>query len=171
MYFRVLYNVLRSVVLCMVVAQQIFGTRFQYGLVVSGSMEPAMHHGSFIVTEHREQMPIGVGDVITFVGGAGTRYKKMSIAHRVVRRHVRDGAECFVTRGDANPSDDAAMGIHGLGVPCAGRDRIEGKVVLHVPYAGWPFLIVRALVAKARHLCVELAHWMAYDGGAWVKIG
>ncbi len=89
---------------------------FGYGVsvVLSGSMEPALSAGDLIVV--REEESYAVGDAIVFRDGAGfTVHRLQSI----------DG-ETFITRGDANNTDDA---------PIRAAD-VKGKVVKRLKGAG-----------------------------------
>lgn len=89
---------------------------FGYGasVVLSGSMEPALAAGDLIIVH--EEDTYAVGDAIVFRDGAGfTVHRLKSI----------DG-EMFVTRGDANDTDDA---------PIRAAD-VKGKVVKCLKGAG-----------------------------------
>lgn len=89
---------------------------FGYGasVVLSGSMEPAISAGDLIIV--REEDNYAVGDAIVFRDGASfTVHRLKSI----------DGEE-FVTRGDANDTDDA---------PIRAAD-VKGKVVKCLKGAG-----------------------------------
>ena len=89
---------------------------FGYGasVVLSGSMEPALAAGDLIIVH--EEDTYAVGDAIVFRDGAGfTVHRLKSI----------DG-ETFVTRGDANDTDDA---------PIRAAD-VKGKVIKRLKGAG-----------------------------------
>jgi signal peptidase I len=91
--------------------------------VASASMEPTVPVGSMIVTVPVSADRLRVGDVITFHRpGDGTL-----VTHRIAR--IEEGADgrYFVTRGDANGSDDGwVVPARGTGLRC----------VFHVPYLG-----------------------------------
>lgn len=91
----------------------IFG--FSTAVVVSGSMEPALSIDDMLVIRKGESY--GTGDIITFQSGENL------VTHRI----VGETEEGFVTRGDANNTNDAEK------VP---PDQIVGKVVWHIPGIG-----------------------------------
>lgn len=89
---------------------------FGYGasVVLSGSMEPALSAGDLIIV--REEESYAVGDEIVFRDG------KSFTVHRL---QSIDG-DTFVTRGDANDTDDA---------PIRAAD-VKGKVIKRLKGAG-----------------------------------
>lgn len=127
----------------------VFG--FSTAIVLSGSMEPALHVDDLIVV--RAQEAYSVGDVVTFESGGSL------VTHRI----AGETAEGFVTRGDANNADD--------GAPVAPGD-IVGRVVLRIPVAGAALAFLRTppgmtLLVLCALLLLErplLARWLR--GGA-----
>lgn len=98
--------------------------------VLSGSMEPGIPTGSLVAVERLEGEAdvarIEVGDVITFLPNPDD---PTLVTHRVVSiGGMADGSPVFVTRGDANGSNDAAP---------VGATQVRGEVRYHVPYAGY----------------------------------
>lgn len=91
-------------------------------VVLSGSMAPAYPVGSIIYYKQTGFESLGEGDAITF--GIGER----SLAtHRIVS--VDREAKTFVTKGDANPAQDAEP------VP---YERVRGRATrFALPYAGY----------------------------------
>lgn len=92
-------------------------------IVKSGSMAPAIETGSLVVVMPAHEYK--VGDVITF--GKDTK-TSIPTTHRIVS--IRSEAEqtYYSTKGDANEEKDPSE--------TAARDVI-GKVLFHVPYAGF----------------------------------
>ena len=86
-------------------------------VVVSGSMEPAVHTGSrvFIDTTYRD---VKERDIIAFETGG------VFVTHRVVQ--VTD--EGYVTKGDANGSEDPGI------LP---QSALRGRVVMWLPWLGY----------------------------------
>ena len=68
--------------------------------ILSGSMEPTIEEGSLILIKETPKDKINNGDIITF------RYEGTNniVTHRIVE--VINNGEEFVTRGDANNTDD-----------------------------------------------------------------
>lgn len=90
-------------------------------VAVSGSMEPVIHVGDFLVT--REQKEYRVGEIITYLSGSSL------ITHRVI---AVDGGY-LLTQGDANnvADDPVAPG------------QVQGKVVLRIPGLGRVVMFLR----------------------------
>lgn len=106
---------------------------WQGGIVLTGSMEPALKTGSLaFVQPVGDASSVKVGDIVTFVLPSDPGEE---ISHRVVE--VVNGSQGleFRTKGDANQSADTEL------VPAAD---VHGKVRLSVPYLG-------SLAGKLRH--------------------
>ncbi|MCR5707590.1 MAG: signal peptidase I [Ruminococcus sp.] len=71
--------------------------------VVTGSMEPSLHVGDFIIIEKTDPEELTNGDIISFYSEQSDIYG-MLVTHRIVGKSD-DGR--FITRGDANPVDDS----------------------------------------------------------------
>lgn len=99
----------------------VFG--FRAAVVLTGSMESAISPGDLIVTEKRNGY--AVGDIVTYMTDGGA-----SITHRI----VRTTAEGYITKGDANDSEDADV---------VKSEAVSGKVVLTVPYIGHAVLFLK----------------------------
>lgn len=119
--------------------------------VESGSMSPTYPVGSLLVTAQLDPTEITVGMPIVFTD---PREAGRLVTHRVVG--VTPGAEpAFVTRGDANVTNDPA--------PVPTR-LVRGRVLWSVSYLGaaldwlqWPRSFVLLVVAPAVALaCIEL---------------
>lgn len=84
-------------------------------VVVSGSMADTIEVNDIVIAKRRDSYE--VGDVVSFESG------ELLITHRIV--DVRDGR--FVTKGDANDSEDAEL---------LSEDNIVGEVFFIIPGAG-----------------------------------
>ena len=71
--------------------------------VVTGSMEPSLHVGDYIIIKKTDPETLENGDIISFYSEQSDIYG-MLVTHRIVGR-ADDGR--FITRGDANPVDDS----------------------------------------------------------------
>ncbi len=91
----------------------VFG--WSWAVVLSGSMEPAIAVDDLVITRATDDY--AVGDVVMYDGGNSVT------THRI----VGETAEGYVTRGDANNTDDPAP------VPA---EKIVGEVVGVIPRAG-----------------------------------
>lgn len=96
-----------------------FENWYQVKVVLSGSMEPAIHVGSVVVL--KPQASYVVGDVITF--GVDNR-QQIPVTHRIIGQ---EGSR-FITQGDANDNVDPGT--------VAPRE-IIGGVQFSVPYVGY----------------------------------
>ena len=85
-------------------------------VVVSGSMEPEIGVGDFIVTAARSEYE--VGDIVTYIGPDG-----VSTTHRIVAKFGQQ----YVVQGDANNAPDTFR---------PSTENIVGKVVLVLPGFG-----------------------------------
>lgn len=88
-------------------------------LVLSGSMEPSIGIGSIIVVGSQDQYRLQ--DVITFVTEGRT------VTHRIAGMKTVSGRVTYVTKGDANRSEDEGE---------VGQEEVVGKVVLVIPLIG-----------------------------------
>jgi signal peptidase len=97
---------------------------YEIRIVQSGSMEPALMTGGLILIHPEERYY--VNDIITY--GENKRRRDIPTTHRIVDERISDGQLAYVTKGDANESEDGTL--------VTDRD-ILGKVVFHVPYLGF----------------------------------
>ena len=91
--------------------------------VVSGSMEPNIPVGGLVYVDQTPPEEIQEGDVIAFYSSVDAG---AIITHRVVENYVTAGE--FVTKGDANPEEDAVRAVY---------DCYRGKVVKVIPKIGY----------------------------------
>jgi signal peptidase I len=101
-------------------------------IVQTGSMEPAIRTGSFIIV--RPQEAYAAGDIITY------RWEQdpdTTITHRIIDVEEQGGVTSYVTKGDANEAND--------GDPIA-HDTVVGAVVFSVPYIGYPIAFAQTMV-------------------------
>lgn len=90
-------------------------------MVLSGSMEPAILIGDIIIT-HRQDQYIK-NDTVTFYGE-----ESRVVTHRIVSVSQEKNQTKFITKGDANRSEDDAS-IY--------QDAIIGKVIFIIPKLGY----------------------------------
>ena len=119
-------------------AQMLIGIR-PY-VVMSGSMEPSVHTGAVVfVNTKADPDECHVGDIIVFPKGDNT------VSHRIVSEE--DGA--FITKGDANPADDAGP------VP---KGEVKGRVIYSIPYVGYIIVALRSPTGIAALLFFALLY-------------
>lgn len=105
---RKVWNLVTTLILlaALVAAFLVVGVRFigiQPYIVLSGSMEPAIHTGAMVYVKETDPAQLEVGDIITFrIAG------DIPATHRIVE--VTE--EGFVTKGDANEHEDNGIVPH-----------------------------------------------------------
>lgn len=95
--------------------------------VMSGSMEPAIHTGSIVITEVANPSQLKVGDVISYTM---KNDETVTVTHRLVSVSRKSGSYIFRTKGDANKTAD---------LDDISQNRLKGKVILTVPLLGYFF--------------------------------
>lgn len=101
-------------------------------VVLSGSMEPAIHRGDLLVlTNYVERQPLTVGDIVVYkLPGRG-----IPIVHRIIKLHENaTRAVDVLTKGDNNIPDDREL--YGRDMKWLQRDMIVGRSCAFLPYAG-----------------------------------
>ncbi len=109
------------VAILVILSSPIAGGKGVVFAVLSGSMEPKIHTGSIVVVIPAKNYKIG--DVITFF----EKDKEITVTHRIKDIRKIDGQDVFITKGDANETED--------NYPVAKNDVI-GKVVFSIPLLG-----------------------------------
>lgn len=94
-------------------------------VVLSGSMLPVFDAGSIIGVKDVVPENINVGDIVTF---KDPEDKNRVITHRVMEINRENGKLSFITKGDANNSQDLSP------VP---EGNILGRATFWVPYMGY----------------------------------
>ncbi len=69
-------------------------------IVLSGSMSPAFETGDMIILQKTDPYTLKVNDVICYME------EESAVTHRIMEVQQQDGAPMYVTRGDANNSED-----------------------------------------------------------------
>jgi len=104
-------------------------------VIITGSMHPAVKIGDVAIVhklpKDKIRSEVRVGDIILFPMG------EIKVTHRVIGITEIEGKYFYVTKGDANHAPDS---------PWTLQDHVLGKVVMVVPKAGWPSLLLRTAV-------------------------
>lgn len=105
-------------------APAIFGYRILH--VISGSMEPEIENGSYIIIKEVDASELQVGDVITFISEEPAIYG-MYNTHRIydICKDTYTGETLFITKGDAHEDTDAYP---------VSVEQIVGKLVKVLPF-------------------------------------
>jgi signal peptidase len=107
-------------------------------------MSPEFEAGSYIIVKEKPTEEIGVGDVISYYVSDG----KTVLTHRVVERTGEGGSLSFITRGDANNTNDENPVAPG---------QVLGTVVLPVNGLGTFLLTLRNPRSLALYAFIILA--------------
>jgi signal peptidase len=94
---------------------------FRVFTVVSGSMEPTIRNGSFVIV--KKSQTYKTGDLITFKNTDGTE----TVTHRIVKIENLQGTYAISTKGDHNAEIDPDK---------ISPESIIGKSVFVLPFAG-----------------------------------
>jgi len=126
--------------------------------VLTGSMQPHLPPGTFIVVQPSPSANIRIGDVVTYQLRSG---QPEVVTHRVVQRTIdaTTGEVTFITQGDANNAPDA--------LPVR-EVQLRGKVWYAVPYIGW---INNVLTGESRAWLVPLVAGLLLAYAGWMLVG
>lgn len=125
--------------------------------ILTSSMTPRYPPGTLVVVRPEPPEEIGVGTVITYQLRSG---EPTVVTHRVVSVAERgDGERTFVTRGDANETDDAEP------VTTA---QVRGTLWYAVPKVGW---VSQAIDGRDRDLAVHAAAGALAVYALWMIVG
>lgn len=80
---------------------------YSFGLVTTGSMEPELHTGCFVLIEAVSPDDVKIGDVISFRSSDPSVPDGAPVTHKVVEISFENqGKRVFTTKGTANPEND-----------------------------------------------------------------
>jgi signal peptidase len=99
-------------------------------VVMSGSMEPAIHTGDLVIDKEISPLDARVGDVVTF---RDPEDPSLLISHRVMKIEIRGNKVRFTTKGDNSNA------LQRWGVAANGK---IGRVELHLWKLGYPLFWV-----------------------------
>ncbi len=109
----------------------IHGVRLDARVVETGSMEPTIPTGSVVFVSRAEHY--AKGDIIMFKRAFGAA-EAPPVTHRVVEVHLDKGEYRYVTKGDANATQDTKE---------VAAEEVTGRVRLHVPWIGYALRAAR----------------------------
>lgn len=104
-------------------------------VIITGSMHPSIKIGDVAIVhklpKDKIRSEVKVGDIILFP------MDEIKVTHRVIGITEVEGKYFYATKGDANHAPDSRWTL---------ENDILGKVVMVVPKAGWPSLLIRGAV-------------------------
>lgn len=90
-------------------------------IVISGSMEGTVNVGDLVITKTVDPATLKAGDIISFSEGSTV------ITHRIVELTENNGEPAFITKGDANDSEDPQAVTY---------SNVESIFMFRIPYIG-----------------------------------
>lgn len=121
-------------------------------IVLTGSMEPEISSGDLIICKQVEGSEVHIGDIIAFFDPDSTGTAVLT--HRVTQITEQDGTLVFITKGDANNSEDKTP------VPA---DRLVGGYQLKITGAGNVAMFMQTTAGLVVCVIVPLVLLIAYD--------
>ena len=92
-------------------------------VIMTGSMSPNLEVGDIVISKKSSITEIEENDVLEF------RRENKIIVHRAIKKYEKNGKTYIVTKGDNNENVDFGE---------VTEEELKGKVILRIPYAGWP---------------------------------
>ncbi len=100
----------------------LFG-KYGFGRIVTGSMEPDIPTGSFVLVEKMDASDLQIGDVIMFHSDDPDVPEGMPVSHAITQiNSIDNGTRSFTTKGTANAIEDTYP---------VREEAVIGKVVWH----------------------------------------
>lgn len=103
-----------------------FMSNTSVSVVLSGSMEPALHTGDLIYFRQTPANQISVGDIVVYETG-----RDMKVVHRC--QSIDEEKQTMITKGDANDVPDISP------VPFK---NVKGRVMFHLAYFGYVIVFI-----------------------------
>lgn len=122
--------------------------------VVTGSMNPTYPEGSYIIVKSTDPDKLKIGDVISFYSRDDAIAGQVN-THRIKEIKNINGSRSFVTKGDANPTEDPVE---------VKPEDIVGRVIAHADIVDgigkairnpWVYLII-VIVPLSVRLIIEM---------------
>lgn len=130
-------HILLFVLLAAVLTGAMYLTGIRPYIVLSGSMEPAIHTGSLVLVDSRAKTP-KTGEIVTY------RLQNTTVTHRIVREE--DGR--YVTKGDANETEDKGR---------VAQEEILGICRCSIPWMGYAAWWIQHPLMKAAFFLLILS--------------
>ncbi len=142
---------------------------YQRYVILTGSMTGTYDRGSIVFDKAVPTRTLEVGDPITYEPPPGASPNQKHVTHRIARVLPGPaGNRAFVTKGDANPREDAWKFT--LSQPT------QDKVMFHIPYAGYVFMFLQVREFRTALIGIPallMAGWLLLgmwrDGGHHVR--
>lgn len=126
--------------------------------VVTGSMEPSIYTGEYIIVEKTDEHDLNEGDIISFYSEQSDIRGRL-VTHRIVGKNS-DGS--FITRGDANPVADSVS---------VKPEKIVGRYKGKARFFIWLSSFVNAKKLLLLLVVIPMTCISLYEAKTVVKIG
>ncbi|MFL5845327.1 MAG: signal peptidase I [Solirubrobacteraceae bacterium] len=138
-------------------------------IILTGSMTGTYDPGSLVFDKPVATSTLKVGDPITYAPPPGASPNQKLVTHRIFKVVPGpDGQRAFITKGDANPHEDAWK----FTLPQPTQD----KVRFHIPYVGYAFMFLSVREFRTALIglpAIGMALWFILgiwrDGGAEMR--
>jgi len=117
-------------------------------IVVTGSMEGTIDGGDFIVTKVVDPETLEVGDIISYSIDSSV------ITHRIIEKTEVDGQPAFITKGDANNTEDQEPVTF---------DQVESIYLFRIAGMGTLAMFMQTPVGMLVFIGVPLCCFILYD--------
>ncbi len=141
----------------------LFGS-FGFGRVVTGSMEPVIPTGSFILVKKADTVSLQAGDIILFRSSDPSVPDNTPVSHEIIRVQTdQNGALYYTTKGAANPTEDTAPVYPGdiLGVVTYSSVAIGWLIGLSQTTYIYPVLIVLLCLSMIQSIVDVIRQFIA----------
>ena len=107
-------------------------------IIAGNSMSPGIHRGDLAIIGAVDPLTLRAGDIIEY------RVGTVAIVHRVINVSAEDGTLAFITRGDANDTQDPEP---------VSPSQVTGELKFNIPRVGWFGVRIKQLIG-------ELSKWL-----------
>ena len=117
-------------------------------IVLTGSMEPEIHGGDLAIIKTVDPSQLKADDIISY------KYGSAVITHRIIGLTEKDKAPAFITKGDANNSEDSNAVIY---------SQVEGIYFLKIAKAGNLAMFMQTPVGMLVFVGIPLCCFIIYE--------
>lgn len=117
-------------------------------IVVTGSMESTIDGGDLVITKVVDPETLEVGDIISYSLGESV------ITHRIAEKTEADGEPAFITKGDANNTEDQDPVTY---------DQVESSYLFRIAGMGNIAMFMQTPVGMLVFIGIPLCCFILYD--------
>lgn len=118
-------------------------------ITLSGSMSPTFNTGSLIFIKKVDPETLEKGDIICFLENG-----KTAVTHRIEEVQMEDGEKRFVTKGDANNSND---------VGTVAPSQVQGQYFAHWEHVGDVVIFMQSPTGMILFIALPIALYLVLD--------